>query len=167
MDVAIGAIIPDALCAHIHRVAVRGLLVVGVGVGVVIAAAADIAANEAHPEVGFGAADAAFVERGLNFGGAAAAAGPGALAKAGFVLGVAADGAAGATPFLEAVAVEDVLAEDGEETGGFVHALKADGAGGEFDEGRGGWGVGFGGAGGGGEGWRCGCRRQCRCRCWR
>lgn len=53
-------------------------------------------------------------------------------------LHVAAHGTAGAAPFLEAGAVEDVLAEDSEETGGFVHALEADGAGGEFDEGGGG-----------------------------
>lgn len=35
--------------------------------------------------------------------------------------------------------MEDVLAENGEEAGCFVHALEADGAGGKFDEG-GGWG---------------------------
>ena len=43
--------------------------------------------------------------------------------------------------------MEDMLAEDREEACCFVHALKADGAGGEFDEGRCGWGVGFGGEG--------------------
>lgn len=59
--------------------------------------------------------------------------------------------------------MEDVLAEDGEEAGCFVHALEADGAGGEFDEGGGGrWeglegegcgvGVGREGGVGGGEG---------------
>ena len=44
------------------------------------------------------------------------------------ILRVPADGAATASPFLEATAVEDVLAQDGKETGAFVHALKADGA---------------------------------------
>lgn len=54
-----------------------------------------------------------------------------------------ADGTAGAAPFLQTGAVEDVLAEDGEEAGGVVHAFEAYGAGGEFDEGGRGWGKGF------------------------
>lgn len=44
--------------------------------------------------------------------------------------------------------MEDVLAEDGEEAGGLVHAFEADGAGREFDEGWGRWGEGFGISGG-------------------
>ena len=49
------------------------------------------------------------------------------------VVGVATDGTATAGPLFETGAVEDVLAEDGEESGSFVHAFEADGAGGEFD----------------------------------
>lgn len=44
------------------------------------------------------------------------------------------DGTAASFPLLETVAVEDVLAGDGEETGGVIHALEADGTGRELDE---------------------------------
>ena len=44
------------------------------------------------------------------------------------------DGTAATLPFLETGAVEDVLAEDGEETGCVVHAFEAHGAGGKFDK---------------------------------
>lgn len=51
-----------------------------------------------------------------------------------------AHGAAGPAPLLKAVAVEDVLAWDGQEARGVVHALEAHGAGGQLDEaGRGRW----------------------------
>ena len=45
-------------------------------------------------------------------------------------LGVPTHWTAAASPFLEAGTVEDVLTEDGEEAGGFVHAFEADRAGG-------------------------------------
>ena len=48
--------------------------------------------------------------------------------------------AASATPFLETVAVEDVLAGDGKKACCVVHTFEADGAGGKFDKaGRGRW----------------------------
>jgi hypothetical protein len=49
-------------------------------------------------------------------------------------LGVAADRTGGVFPLGKAGAVENVLAEDGEEAGGFVHALEADWAGWEFEK---------------------------------
>lgn len=51
------------------------------------------------------------------------------------LLGIPTYGTAASAPFLEAGAVEDVLTEDGKKAGGFVHALEADGAGGELDQG--------------------------------
>ena len=61
-----------------------------------------------------------------------------AFGDEGSILGIAAYGAARATPFLETRTVEDVLAEDRKETSRFVHAFKADGASGKFDK-RGCW----------------------------
>ena len=51
------------------------------------------------------------------------------------LLGIPTYGTAASAPFLEAGAVEDVLTEDGKKSGGFVHALEADGAGRELDQG--------------------------------
>lgn len=50
-------------------------------------------------------------------------------------MGVAADGAASTRPFLQTGAVENVLAEDGEETGCFVHTFEANRAGWQLDQG--------------------------------
>jgi hypothetical protein len=47
---------------------------------------------------------------------------------------VSTDGAATASPFLKTVAVEDVLAGDGEKAGCVVHSLEADGTCWELDE---------------------------------
>ena len=62
VDVAVCAVVPDSLGGHVHGEAVLGLGVVGEGVGGVVAAAADVAADEADPEIGFRVADCAFVE---------------------------------------------------------------------------------------------------------
>jgi len=43
------------------------------------------------------------------------------------------DGTAASSPFLETVAVEDVLAGNGEEAGCVVHSLEADGTCWQFD----------------------------------
>lgn len=59
-------------------------------------------------------------------------------------MGVATDGTAATRPLLQAGAVKDMLAEDGQEAGGFIHAFQADGTGGELDERRGSRGKGFG-----------------------
>ena len=53
----------------------------------------------------------------------------------GVILCVSTHWAATTTPLFETVAVKDVLTEDGEESSGFIHALEADGASGEFDKG--------------------------------
>ena len=58
-------------------------------------------------------------------------------------VGISTYGTASSLPFLQAGAVEEVLAEDREEAGCVVHALEADGAGGEFDEGMCWWWEGF------------------------
>ena len=61
----------------------------------------------------------------------------------GVILRVPTYRAARAPPLFEAGAVEDVLAEDGKEACGLIHALETDGAGRELDEGRGRWWDGF------------------------
>ena len=97
----------------------------------IVAATAHDAADETNPKVGVGATDGALVQTGGFILG-----GCGVVAERPFVnrrqgsVRVAADWAAGTFPFLETGAVEDVLAEDGEEAGRFVHAFKADGTGG-------------------------------------
>lgn len=104
-----------------------------VRVRVVVPPAPDVAADEADPEVrGRGADGAGGVGQGGG-GGSGVRGGAGIGEGRAGGLAEAAHGAAGAPPFLEAGAVEDVLAEDGQEAGCFVHALEADGAGGEFD----------------------------------
>ena len=128
MDIAVRCIVPYALCGEIHSEAMIRSLVMRKSMRGVISATTDIAADEADPQVLVRAADGAFVQ-------ACGFAKRCAFAWTVVILGVAADGASGAAPFLEARAVEDVLAEDGEEAGGFVHAFEAHGAGGEFDEG--------------------------------
>ena len=52
-------------------------------------------------------------------------------------MGIATDWTAATRPFLQAGAVKNMLAEDGQEAGGFIHAFQADGTGGELDERRG------------------------------
>lgn len=47
---------------------------------------------------------------------------------------------AAAAPLLQTGAVEEVLAKDCDESGRVIHAFKADGAGGEFNEGGCWWG---------------------------
>ena len=86
----------------------------------VIPATSYVAADEADPEILIGAADAAQV-----FGVVGRSAGTDTAWYA-VVLGVAADGATATSPFFEAGAVEDVLAENGEEAGGLVHTLETD-----------------------------------------
>ena len=104
----------------------------GEGVSGVVPAAADVAADEADPEVLVRAADGAFVQaRSLEEGTV--------CPFAQVVLSVATDGAAAATPFFEAGAVEHMLAEDSEEAGRFIHAFEANGTGWELDQ-CGGWG---------------------------
>lgn len=114
----------------------------------VVASTAHRAADEAYPKVDIGAANGAFVESGVLF----------AVLVVTFryiLLRVPAHRAAATAPLLQTGAVEDMLAEYCEEAGGLVHALKADRAGGEFDERRGGWSNGFlGGEGRGGCGGR-------------
>jgi len=61
VDVAVAGVVPDALGDEVHGVAVRCLLVVSVRVSAVVPAAAGVAADQAHPQVGVGSADAAFV----------------------------------------------------------------------------------------------------------
>ena len=99
------------------------IAIVTEGVRGVIAATADIATNEADPEICLGVADSAFVQRSAIFsfsdGGVERTFG-------GVVLCVATNRAATTTPFLEAGTVKDVLAENGKKPRRFVHALKAD-----------------------------------------
>ena len=64
-------------------------------------------------------------------------------------MGIATDWTAATRPLLQAGAVKNMLAEDGQETGGFIHAFQADGTGGELDERR------------GSRGKRLGCRVGC------
>ena len=94
------------------------------GVLGVVPAAADVAADEADPEVVGCCAGGALgpVAHLLEEGVAAEAEG-----------GEAADRAAGVLPLVEAAAVEGVLAGDGDEPCGLcVHALEAHWAGGQF-----------------------------------
>lgn len=104
MDVCVAVVVPDSLGGKVHGEGVRGLFPVVEGVGTVVSAAADAAADQTCPEVKLRLADAAF-------GGVFVFAGH--LASfAEFVLGVAADGAAAAFPLLETRAVEYVLTDD-------------------------------------------------------
>ena len=97
------------------------------GVSGVVSPTAYIAADEADPQVSIRMADAAFVETAvLSQTGVIMYPFP----KTKVVLGVAAYGTAGSTPFLKTGAVEDMLAEDSQEACRLVHALKTDRAGG-------------------------------------
>ncbi len=66
-----------------------------------------------------------------------------ALAESRIILCVAAYWTARASPFLQTRAVEDMLAENGEEPCGLIHTLEADGAGGKLDQSRRRWGMRF------------------------
>lgn len=95
------------------------LLEVGVGMGGLVSAAADVAADEAEPQVRRLAADGA--------GGGLVGGLPTRR------LDAAADGAARVAPLAQALGVEGVVAKDGEDAvHGLLHALEADGAGGEL-----------------------------------
>lgn len=92
----------------------------GKGVRGVVSAAADIAADEAEPEIEVCVADCAFIcyVCVCVFGEAG-----GAVA---FVR-EAAYWTAAAGPFLETCTVEDVLTDDGQQTRCFVHTFQTDG----------------------------------------
>lgn len=113
------------------------------GVSRVVSPTAYIAADEADPQVGIRMADPAFIEAAI-ISQARVIMYP--FPKTKVVLSVAAYGTAGSTPFLKTGAVEDMLAEDSQETCGFVHALKTDRAGGQFDQRWSGRSVWFGGS---------------------
>ena len=93
----------------------------------VVSPTAYIAADEADPQISVRVADPAFVEAAI-LSQARVMMYP--FPKTKVVLGVAAYGTAGSTPFLKTGAVEDMLAEDSQKARGFVHALKTDRAGG-------------------------------------
>lgn len=95
------------------------------GVSGIISSTAYIAADEADPQISIGATDATFIEASV-LPKACAVLCP--LSKPKIILGVTADRTARSTPLLETGAVEDVLAEDCEETCRFVHTLEANGA---------------------------------------
>ena len=102
------------------------IAIVPEGVRGVIAATADIATDEAYPEICLRMADSAFVQRSAIF----------SFSDGGVertfdwvVLCVATNRAAATTPFLEAGTVKDVLAQNGKKPRRFIHALKADRAG--------------------------------------
>ena len=97
------------------------------GMSGVVSPTAYIAADEADPQISIGMADTAFVEAAI-LSQARVMMYP--FPKTKVVLGVAAYGTAGSTPFLKTGAVEDMLAEDSQEACGFIHALKTDRAGG-------------------------------------
>lgn len=61
VDVAIACVVPHSLGAEVHGKTMRGLLVVGKGVGGIISAATHIAAYQADPEVRVRSAYAALV----------------------------------------------------------------------------------------------------------
>lgn len=132
VHVAISGVVPDMLGGDVHGVAMRSVFVVGISVGVVVASTGGVAADEADPEVGGGAADGA---RGFNSSSVMmmvvvrAREGEGERGR----LRVSAYRTARTSPFLKTGAVEDVLAEDGQEARRFVHAFEADGAGRELD----------------------------------
>lgn len=94
----------------------------------VVAAAPDIPTYQTDPEIGRRTADTAFIIRAIGVRGGGE--------SEGVVLRVPAYGTAATAPFFETGAVEDMLAEDCEETGCLVHALEADRTGREFDKGR-------------------------------
>ena len=96
------------------------------GVSGIISSTAYITADEADPQISIRAADATFVEASV-FPQACAVLCP--FSKTEVILGVAADGTARSTPLLKTGAVEDMLAEDCEETCRFIHTLEANGAG--------------------------------------
>ena len=110
------------------------------GVSGIVSSTAYIATDEADPQIGIRAADAAFVETDLF---SQACAVEYSFPKTEIILGVAAYGTAGSAPFLKTGAVEDMLAENCKQTRGFVHTLEADGASRQFDQGWSGWGVRF------------------------
>ena len=123
MHVAVACVIPDVLCTDIHGITVTRVLVMGKSVRGVVASAAHITAYQADPEIGCAGADGA---GGFCIRGCFARARIGECEGRG--LRVATYWTAGASPFLQAGAVEDVLAEDGEKTGRFVHSFQTDGA---------------------------------------
>ena len=110
------------------------------GVSGIVSSTAYIATDEADPQIGIRAADAAFIETNL-FSQVCAVEHP--FPKTEIILGVAAYGTAGSAPLLKTGAVEDMLAKDREETRGFVHTLEADGASRQLDQGWSGWSVRF------------------------
>ena len=97
------------------------------GVSGVVSPTAYIAADEADPQISIRMADPAFVEAAI-LSQARVIMHP--FPKTKVVLGVAAYGTAGSTPFLNTGAVENMLTEDSQEACGFVHTLKTDRAGG-------------------------------------
>ena len=52
VDVAVSFVVPDSLGGHVHCERVAALGEMAVGVGFVVAAAADVSTNEADPEIG-------------------------------------------------------------------------------------------------------------------
>lgn len=102
--VCVAFVVPDTLGGEIHGEGVGGFFPVVEGVGAVVSAAADAAADQTCPKVKVGLADAAF-------GGVFVFAGE-LAGFAEFVLRVAADGAAAAFPLLKTCAVENVLADN-------------------------------------------------------
>lgn len=82
--------------------------------GGVVTSATNIGAYQTDPEVFVGGADGAFGGYVIEEG--SVGSGEGGIC-------VPADGAGGVAPFGEAGTVEDMLAEDSEKAGGFVHPL--------------------------------------------
>mmetsp|Transcript_2641 Transcript_2641/g.7946 ORF Transcript_2641/g.7946 Transcript_2641/m.7946 type:complete len:243 (-) Transcript_2641:281-1009(-) len=112
VHVTVRRVVPHALRAELHRKVVAGPLVVDHARAAAVPAAPDVATHEADPEGGARAADLA---RGCRL-----------LDAAG---DVPADGAGRVVPLAEAVVVEGVVAEDGEDAGHLgVETLEADSA---------------------------------------
>jgi len=91
------------------------MLIVKKGVGGIVTAAANIAADETDPEINIGATDGAFVQTGFLVGAMET--------SAKVILGVPADRAPTASPFLETGTVEDVLTEYSEQSCRLVHSF--------------------------------------------
>jgi hypothetical protein len=126
-------IIPNILGLYLQCKTVRCLLIMLLRMPALIPSTPYIATYQTNPKIIRRVAHLAEIEvprrrRDAEGGG-----------EGGERLHVPTDGASATAPFGEAGAVEDVLAEDGQEAGGVVHALEADGAGGEFDQGGCGW----------------------------
>lgn len=138
----VAGVVPDVLRLDLEGEVVGGFFPVLFGVPAFVAAAAYVAADETDPEIIRAVADAAQ-------GGFTAAEGRVGrvvlIGIAGWLRGrergvrVSAHGTSSPTPFLQAGAVEYVLAEDGEEAGRVIHTLETDGAGRQLDEVRGWW----------------------------